>query len=113
LQKIACEDAVDVAILESVFRGGSRGVLPKDIAIDIDVDAGFKNRAPYGLKPYHVSRRILRMNKKLLDGPDGIGECLFEKRGLGWALTSFALEVWDEEAIEKENTTSIPSLGSS
>lgn len=113
LQRIACEDAVDVAILESVFRVGSRGILPKDIVIAIDVDAEFKNRARYGLKPYHVSRRILRMNRKLFDGPEGVGERLFEKRGLGWALTSFAFDVWGEESIEKENTTSMPSLESS
>lgn len=94
LQRIACKDAVDVAILERVFQAGARGILPKDVAADVSLKA-------YGLRHYHVSRRIVRMNKRLFDGPEGIGELLFEKRGLKWALASFAFEVWNEEAIEK------------
>lgn len=33
------------------------------------------------------------MNRRL---SEEVGECLFEKRGLKWALTSFAFEVWGE-----------------
>lgn len=101
LQGIACEDAVDVAILDAVFRAGSRGVLPLNVAKDTSLQQ-------YNLKYYSVSRRIVRMNKKLFEK---IGECLFEKRGLGWALTPFAFEVWGE--TEKEHTENTSSLESS
>lgn len=97
LQRIACKDAVDLAIVESVRRAASPGDLPKMIAVDIDVDAEMNKRRPYGLKYYQVSRRIVRMNERLFDE---LGECLFEKRGLKWALSSFAFEVWGE--TEKE-----------
>lgn len=89
LERIACEDAVDAAILDAVFRAGSVGVLPKKVAQDPDL---FK----YGLRHYQVSRRIQRMNKRLFDGSKGVGELLFEKRGHRWALTSFASEAWGE-----------------
>ena len=45
----------------------------------------------YGLAYYDVSRRIVRMNKRL---KTEAGELLFEKRGHKWALTSFAFESW-------------------
>lgn len=51
LQRFACEDAVDLAILDRVFQAGAPGILPKDVASD----AGLRQ---YGLKHYHVSRRI-------------------------------------------------------
>jgi hypothetical protein len=86
LQQIACKDAVDLAILDVVFRAGAPGVLPKDVALDSSL-------SNYGLKHYHVSRRIVRMNNRLFEE---LAECLFEKRGLKWALTSFAFEVWGE-----------------
>jgi hypothetical protein len=39
---------------------------------------------------HQVSRRILRMNKRL---EHETGEWLFEKRGWKWALTRFALDI--------------------
>jgi len=96
LQRVACEDAVDLAILDRVFQAGASGILPRNVALDVALK-------PYGLKHYHVSRRIQRMNKRLMGGPEGIGELLFEKRGHRWALTSFAFEVWGE--TEKDNSS--------
>ena len=40
-----------------------------------------------------MSRRILRMNKRL---EKEFGEKVAEKRGWHWSLTSFATEVWGE-----------------
>jgi len=48
----------------------------------------------YKVRRHQVSRRILRMNRKL--GKE-IGERLVEKRGWHWASTGFAMEVWGEE----------------
>jgi hypothetical protein len=87
IEKIACVDQVDIEILDSVYRAGVKGVFPKDVAKEINaLDA-------YDLKYYDVSRRIVRMNKRLMSET---GECLFEKRGWKWALTSFAFNVWGE-----------------
>ena len=86
LQRIAVKDAVDLAILDRVFQVGAPGLLPRDVAQDPSL-------SKYGLKHYHVSRRIVRMNKRLLEE---LSECLFEKRGHKWALTSFGFDVWGE-----------------
>lgn len=89
-QRFACADAVDLAILERVFQAGAPGILPKDVASD----AGLRQ---YSLKHYHVSRRTMRMNRRL---SSKIGECLFEKRGHKWVLTSFAFEVYGESEAD-------------
>jgi hypothetical protein len=96
LEKYACEDAVDLAIVDAVFRAGAPGILPKTVASDASLKV-------YGLRHYHVSRRIVRMNKRLFEK---MRECLFEKRGHRWALTSFAFEAWgksgEEDEVERE-----------
>lgn len=51
---------------------------------------------------YDVSRRILRMNKRL---HFETGKYLFEKRWQGWALTRFAFDSYDE-LIEPLNEVS-------
>jgi len=56
--------------------------LPKDVA------AGLKE---YGLTPWSVTRRIIRMNDKL---DKLIGQKVAEKRGKGWALTTFQRQAW-------------------
>ena len=84
LEKYACEDAVDSVIVDVVFRAGAPGTLPKTVASDASLKL-------YDLRHYHVSRRIVRMNKRLFKE---MRECLFEKRGHRWALTSFALEAY-------------------
>jgi len=48
----------------------------------------------YKVRRHQVSRRILRMNRKL---EKEVGEKLVEKRGWHWALSGFAMEVWGEE----------------
>jgi hypothetical protein len=91
IQKVACVDVVDVLILERIHEVGTQGSFPKDVARDL---------GKYGLQYYHVSRRIRRMNKRL---EHEIGERLFEKRGLKWALTPFAFDVWGETEKRDEN----------
>ena len=59
-------------------------MLPKDLAVKLE---GFK------VKHFQVSRRILRMNKRL---EKEFGEKDTEKRGWHWALTSFTLEAMGE-----------------
>jgi len=92
LEKVACGDAVDMAIVDVVFRAGAPGILPKTVALDADLKE-------YGLRHYHVSRRIVRMNKRLFEE---MKESLFEKRGHRWALTSFAFEAYGKDSEEVE-----------
>ena len=75
-------------ILDAVYETGLQGIFPKDVA---------KQLNQYSLKYYEVSRRILRMNKRLARET---GERVFEKRGWKWALTRFALDVWGEDNEE-------------
>jgi len=85
IQRIACGDEVDEEILELLREAGGQGLLPKDLAARLST---------YKVRRHQVSRRILRMNRKL---EKEIGERLVEKRGWHWALTGFAMEVWGEE----------------
>lgn len=88
IQKIACVDEVDVEILELLFEAGSAGLLPKDLAVRL---------SQFQVRRHQVSRRILRMNKRL---EKEFGEHIAEKRGWHWALTSSAFEVWGETSEE-------------
>jgi hypothetical protein len=88
IQRISCEDQVDLDILDAVYEAGVQGIFPKDVA---------KQLNQYCLKYYEVSRRILRMNKRLTHET---GEKLFEKRGWKWAPTHFVFEVWGDRGEE-------------
>jgi hypothetical protein len=93
IQKLACADQVDLEIVDLVHAAGLSGIFPKDVAISL---------SKYNLKHYHISRRILRMNKRL---EYETGERLFEKRGWKWAFTKFAFDAWNasnEEEILRE-----------
>ena len=77
--------------MERVHQAGLQGIFPKDVAKDME---------QYGLEYYDVSRKIVRMNKRL---HFETGELLFEKRGHKWTLTRFAFDVYgDAEAEAKE-----------
>ena len=84
IENTACVDEVDVLILDYMYEAGSIGLLPKDLATKL---------SEFKVRRHQVSRRILRMNKRL---ERKIGEKLVEKRGWHWALTSFATEVWGD-----------------
>ena len=84
IERITCMDEVDREILRLLFEAGSPGLLPKDLAVRLK---GFK------VTRYQISRRILRMNKRL---EKEFGEHVAEKRGWHWALTSFGVDVWGE-----------------
>ena len=82
IERVVCEDEVDREILQALFEAGSPGLLPKDLATKL---------ARFKVTRHHISRRILRMNKRL---EKEFGERAAEKRGWRWALTAFAFEVW-------------------
>jgi hypothetical protein len=77
IQKITCQDEVDVEIIERLTQADEGGFLPSAIASDL---------SRYGLRRWDVTRRIQRMNKKL---KKELGKPVAEKRGHRWALSSF------------------------
>lgn len=81
VERFAVLDAVDKEILQRLLEVGVFGVLPKDLAAEIN------RRGGYNLKYYDVARRLVRLNKKL---KFETGKLLAEKRGKRWALTGFA-----------------------
>jgi hypothetical protein len=89
IKRLACEDEVDREILLLLFEAGSCGLLPKDLAVKFE---------RFKVLRYQVSRRILRMNKRI---ENEFGDHIVEKRGWHWALTSFAIEAWG--SIEKSD----------
>jgi hypothetical protein len=99
IQKFACEDQLDLEILQMVYESGRQGIFPKDVAAALPQ---YKDTKGQPIKHYHVSRRIQRMNKRL---KHETGELLFEKRGWKWALTKFAFDIWnvvDKKEMEEE-----------
>lgn len=88
IERVACEDEIDREILQSLFEVGSTGMLPKDLAVKLE---------KFNVTRHQVSRRILKMNKRL---EKEFGERVVEKHGWHWALTRFAVEVWN--CVEKE-----------
>ena len=97
VEGFAVLDEVDREIVQRIREAGVPGVLPKVVAADVN------QRGNFALRYYDVSRRILRMNKRL---HFETGKCLFEKRGHHWALTRFAFDSYDEPLSEGSLSTS-------
>ena len=81
IQDIACMDEVDRQILEELRFAGEYGMLPRDIAARLG-DKRFTR--------FYVSARLKQMNKKL---DTLLSKRVAEKRGRGWALTSYTCVV--------------------
>ena len=87
-------DDVDKEIVQRLLEVGVNGALPKDIAAEVN------KRRGYNLEYYEVSRRLVRLNKKIYFET---GETLFEKRGHRWAMTRLGFESYgavDVDPIE-------------
>src|SRR5665647_2516570 len=82
IERVACGDEIDQEILRLLFEAGSSGLLPKDLAVKL------KN---FKITRHNVSRRILRMNKRL---EKEFGEQIAEQRGWHWAMKNFVFEAW-------------------
>jgi hypothetical protein len=100
IEKIACKDEIDLAILQVLFESGSSGLLPKDLAVKLE---------RFKVTRHQISRRIVRMNKRLIRK---LGENVAEQRGWHWALTSFALDAYGAIDVEEVTITTRTSLES-
>lgn len=72
IERAACTDAIDREILHLLFEAGSPGLLPKDLAGRLE---------EFKIIRHQVSRRILRMNKRI---EKEFGEHIVERRGWHW-----------------------------
>jgi hypothetical protein len=102
VEGFAVLDEVDREVVQRIREAGVPGVLPKVVAADVNL------RCKFALRYYDVSRRILRMNKRL---HFETGKCLFEKRGHAWALTQFAFNSYEEPENEVSAVGSEEGLG--
>lgn len=91
IEEAACEDEVDKAILQLLFEAGAPGLLPKDIAAKL---------AEFKIARHQVTRRIVRMNKRLAKELDS---AVVERRGWCWAMTNFGVDAY--KASEKDLQT--------
>jgi hypothetical protein len=82
IEEAACQDEVDKAILQLLFEAGAPGMLPKDIAAKL---------AEFKIARHQVTRRIVRMNKRLAKELDS---AVVERRGWCWAMTSFGVDAY-------------------
>jgi len=93
LTSIVVRNKIDLEILHILREAGKEGMLPKDLSIELAI-AGFKVRR------FQVSRRIIRMNKRLQKELEG--QNVAEKQGHKWALTKFMIESWGEGIVRAE-----------
>ncbi len=82
IEEAACQDEVDKAIFQLLFEAGAPGLLPKDIAAKL---------AEFKIARHQVTRRIVRMNKRLAKELDS---AVVERRGWCWAMTSFGVDAY-------------------
>ena len=68
---VACQDEIDVALLNALREGGATGRQSGELAAQLDIDHR------------DISRRIYRMNKRM---EHEIGEIIIEKHGHKWKL---------------------------
>ena len=101
IEHFAVLDSVDKEIVQRLLEVGVDGALPKDVAVEVNKRGGFN------LRYYEVSRRLVRLNKKL---HFEIGKSLFEKRGHKWAFTSFALDAYGAVDVEELTVVAGKSL---
>jgi hypothetical protein len=92
IERIVCVDEVDQGILQLLFETGSSGLLPKDMKATLE---------RFRVTRHQVSRRILRMNKRL---EKEFGEQIAEKRGWHWAMIRFAFESLGKSEKELNRT---------
>jgi hypothetical protein len=91
IEHFTAPDEVDKEIIQRLLEVGVNGALPKDVAAEVN------KRTGYNLKYYEVSRRLLKLNKKLRFETSN---ALFEKRGHRWALSRFGFKSYGANEFE-------------
>ena len=79
IMSIICRDEADEALLAYLVSKGDNGITPTEACTA-------KELRKYHFKPYHITRRIQRMNKRL---KTELGKPVAESYSRRWILTSF------------------------
>ena len=79
IMSIICHDEADEALLAHLESKGDNGITPTEAC-------NARELRRYHLKPYHITRRIQRMNKRL---KTELGKPVAESYSRRWILTSF------------------------
>ena len=98
VERFTVQDDVDKEIIQRLLEVGVNGALPKDVAAEVN------KRSGYDLEYYEVSRRLVRLNKRMYLET---GKIIFEKRGHRWALNKLGIESYgagDGEALPNVNS---------
>jgi len=90
LVSMVCHDSRDEVILDVLRAARPDGLSPKMIHAKV---------RRYGLKYYHISRRIKCMNKRM---QNQIGERVADKVGRNWASSHFMVHNWTAKKNEIE-----------
>ena len=90
LIRMVCRDSRDEMILDVLHECGPPGLSPREIFLKV---------RRYGLKYHHITRRIKRMNRRMLNE---IGERVADKVGRNWGLSDFMLHNWSAKTNEIE-----------
>lgn len=93
---VACQDEADKALLDYLRSKGRVGITPSEAC-------SAKELARFRFKPFQITRRIQRMNRRL---KADIGKPLAASYHRRWVLTSFAHKAWGATKIEVENAGS-------
>lgn len=88
IKHVACMDEVDRRFCVCSLKRAAPGLLPKDLAAKLE---------RFKIQRFQVSRRILRMNKRL---DKEFGAHVAEQIGWRWALTRFAFDVYGDTGEE-------------
>jgi len=89
-KKTVCKDEVDERLFEHLITRGTEGITPTEACAS-------KELAGYSLKPYQVTRRIQRMNKRARTELDKQVAINLHRR---WRRTSFAAQSLASERDE-------------
>lgn len=94
IMSIICYDEADAALLSFLESKGDQGITPTEAC-------NAKELRRYRFKPYHVTRRIQRMNKRF---KTELGKPVAESYSRRWILTSFVQRslTSSKEKVEKD-----------
>jgi len=92
LERIVCKDEVDLALLDLLRAKGCLGTTPNEAIHEDELK-------PYRLKPFHITRRIQYMNRRLKEALDRDLAVSVDRR---WKLSLFARKMLADDVEEPD-----------
>lgn len=93
---VVCVDEADRALLDYMRSKGDVGISPSEASAAVEL-------RKYSFQPYHVTRRVQRMNARL---KKKLGEPVAEVYHRRWVLTGFVMDAFgrSREDLEEESS---------